>query len=255
MRELIYDNVRIQFLSEEVLRLEVRYGAYFTDRNTLWIRQGAFEKAGKRLPESQSRSRENQGRQQSLVVREEAAQEHSRPQRFLLGDLLLVLPNPKEGLRGLQIFREGKCVYQYERVKINGKLPAPAQTPWIYPLLDVPRILLPEKNCSTSEKKKYILQWDAEDLYLLVCKKDARKLREAYVCLTGRADMLREAVLEDQKIEPCLRQPLRLLKAASDGKSEAETPANGLYTEILKNPERYFSGQKKKNCPIWIIWK
>lgn len=30
MRELIYDNVRIQFLSEEVLRLEVRYGAYFT---------------------------------------------------------------------------------------------------------------------------------------------------------------------------------------------------------------------------------
>ena len=91
----------------------------------------------------------------SLVVREEATQEHSRPQRFLLGDLLLVLPNPKEGLRGLQIFREGKCVYQYERVKINGKLPAPAQTPWIYPLLDVPRILLPEKNCSTSEKKKY----------------------------------------------------------------------------------------------------
>ena len=141
----------------------------------------------------------------SLVVREEATQEHSRPQRFLLGDLLLVLPNPKEGLRGLQIFREGKCVYQYERVKINGKLPAPAQTPWIYPLLDVPRILLPEKNCSTSEKKKNILQWDAEDLYLLVCKKDARKLRETYVCLTGRADMLREAVLEDQKIEPCLK--------------------------------------------------
>ena len=70
MRELIYDNVRIQFLSEEVLRLEVRYGAYFTDRNTLWIPdRGAFEKAGKRLPESQSRSRENQGRQQSLVVR------------------------------------------------------------------------------------------------------------------------------------------------------------------------------------------
>ena len=60
MRELIYDNVRIQFLSEEVLRLEVRYGAYFTDRNTLWIPdRGAFEKAGKRLPESQSRSREN----------------------------------------------------------------------------------------------------------------------------------------------------------------------------------------------------
>ena len=189
MRELIYDNVRIQFLSEEVLRLEVRYGAYFTDRNTLWIPdRGAFEKAGKRLPESQSRYRENQGRQQSLVVREEAAQEHSRPQRFLL----------------------------------------------------------PEKNCSTSEKKKYILQWDAEDLYLLVCKKDARKLREAYVCLTGRADMLREAVLEDQKIEPCLKQPLRLLNAASDGKSEAETPANGLYTEILKNPERYFQDRKKE---------
>lgn len=200
MRELIYDNVRIQFLSEEVLRLEVRYGAYFTDRNTLWIPdRGAFEKAGKRLPESQSRSRENQGRQQSLVVREEATQEHSRPQRFLLGDLLLVLPNPKEGLRGLQIFREGKCVYQYERVKINGKLPAPAQTPWIYPLLDVPRILLPEKTAALLKRKKYPAMGCGGSLSSGV-QKDARKLRETYVCLTGRADMLREAVLEDQKL-------------------------------------------------------
>lgn len=52
--------------------------------------------------------------------------------------------------------------------------------------------------------------------------------------------------MEDQKIEPCLKQPLRLLKAASDGKSEAETPANGLYTEILENPERYFQDRKKE---------
>lgn len=155
MRELIYDNVRIQFLSEEVLRLEVRYGAYFTDRNTLWIPdRGAFEKAGKRLPESQSRSRENQGRQQSLVVREEATQEHSRPQRFLLGDLLLVLPNPKEGLRGLQIFREGKCVYQYERVKINGKLPVPAQTPWIYRCWTYQEFCCRKKNAALLKRKK-----------------------------------------------------------------------------------------------------
>lgn len=109
MRELIYDNVRIQFLSEEVLRLEVRYGAYFTDRNTLWIPdRGAFEKAGKRLPESQSRSRENQGRQQSLVVREEAAQEHSRPQRFLLPEKTAALLKRKNiscnGMRRIFIF-------------------------------------------------------------------------------------------------------------------------------------------------------
>lgn len=151
------------------------------------------------------------------MVREEASQEHSRPQRFLLGDLLLVLPNPKEGLSGLQIFREGKCVYQYERVKINGKLPAPAQTPWIYPLLDVPRILLPEKTAALLKRKKYPAMGCGGSLSSGV-QKDARKLRETYVCLTGRADMLREAVLEDQKIEPCLKQPLRLLKAASDGK-------------------------------------
>lgn len=173
MRELIYDNVRIQFLSEEVLRLEVRYGAYFTDRNTLWIPdRGAFEKAGKRLPESQSRSRENQGRQQSLVVREEAAQEHSRPQRFLLGDLLLVLPNPKEGLRGLQIFREGKCVYQYERVKINGKLPAPAQTPWFircwtyqgFCCRKKTAALLKRKNISCNGMRRIFIFWCAKKM-------------------------------------------------------------------------------------------
>ena len=186
MRELIYDNVRIQFLSEEVLRLEVRYGAYFTDRNTLWIPdRGAFEKAGKRLPESQSRSRENQGRQQSMVVREEAAQEHSRPQRFLLGDLLLVLPNPKEGLRGLQIFREGKCVYQYERVKINGKLPAPAQTPWIYPLLDVPRILLPEKigypSCVQMPMGLLVVAWQRTLPSIPCCSSTLPSIRAGYM--------------------------------------------------------------------------
>ena len=164
MRELIYDNVRIQFLSEEVLRLEVRYGAYFTDRNTLWIPdRGAFEKAGKRLPESQSRSRENQGRQQSLVVREEAAQEHSRPQRFLLGDLLLVLPNPKEGLRGLQIFREGKCVYQYERVKINGKL----IRCWTYQGFCCRKktaALLKRKNISCNGMRRIFIFWCAKKM-------------------------------------------------------------------------------------------
>ena len=167
MRELIYDNVRIQFLSEEVLRLEVRYGAYFTDRNTLWIPdRGAFEKAGKRLPESQSR-------QQSMVVREEAAQEHSRPQRFLLGDLLLVLPNPKEGLRGLQIFREGKCVYQYERVKINGKLPAPEHRLrgfircWTYQGFCCRKktaALLKRKNISCNGMQRIFIFWCAKKM-------------------------------------------------------------------------------------------
>ena len=38
MRELIYDNVRIRFLSEgRYFRLEVGHGGIFTDRNTLWI--------------------------------------------------------------------------------------------------------------------------------------------------------------------------------------------------------------------------
>ena len=41
MRELIYDNVRIQFLSEEVLRLEVRYGAFHGSEYALDSGQGS----------------------------------------------------------------------------------------------------------------------------------------------------------------------------------------------------------------------
>ncbi len=103
MRELIYDNVRIQFLSEEVLRLEVRYGAYFTDRNTLWIPdRGAFEKAGK---EAAGKSKQIPGKsgQAAKLGGKRRGNSGTQPSAaVLLGDLLLVLPNPKEGLRGFR---------------------------------------------------------------------------------------------------------------------------------------------------------
>lgn len=109
------------------------------------------------------------------------------------------------------------------------------------------------KNCSTSEKKNISCN-GMQRIFIFWCAKRCKKAQGS-VCLSDRKGRYAPGgCIGGSKIEPCLKQPLRLLKAASDGKSEAETPANGLHTEILKNPERYFQ-DRKKNCPIWIIWK
>ena len=133
------------------------------------------------------------------MVREEATQDTAVRSGFAGETVLLVLPpNPKEGLRGLQVFKRGQMRLSVRKSKINGKLPAPAQTPWIYPRLDVPRILLPEKTAALLKRKKYPAMGCGGSLSSGA--KDARKLQGS-VCLSDRKGRYaREAVLEDQKL-------------------------------------------------------
>lgn len=182
MRELVYENVRIQFLSEEVIRLEGRYGEYFTDQGAFWN------------PE--------------------------RSGQILLGELRLILPDPGEGLKGLRIYRDCECVYSYEKMEKSGKLPAPSQTPWIYALEDT----------------------DAKVVYFLICKKDARKLREEYVLLTGRPDMRREAVWGDWRMEDCLATP----SGARNSSVDAGTPDGRNNAGISENFAKALQDRKNE---------
>lgn len=173
MREIICGNVRIQFLNEELIRLEVKAGE-FCDRNTFFIPdRSAFG-----------------GEKSDLAV-------ETQERKFLHGDLKLILPDPAQGLEGLRIFCGGECVYEYEKIKNSGELPRPGETPYIFPLMDSPRILMPENEYGYGKKQteRYVIQKDAVDLYLLVCKRDHRRLRQLYVQLTGRPELVRLSAL------------------------------------------------------------
>ena len=88
-------------------------------------------------------------------------------------------------LNTLQVKKNGVVVYKYREIKNSGELPLPNKTPEIFPLMDSPRLLIPESGY-VKGNEGFVLEKDVKDLYLLVCEKDYLKLRRQFISLTGK---------------------------------------------------------------------
>ena len=93
--------------------------------------------------------------------------------------------NEEDPLNTLVVSKNGKQVYKYHEIKNSGELPLPNKTPEIFPLMDSPRLLIPEDGY-VPENEGFILEKDVKDLYLLLCEKDHLKLRQQFISLTGK---------------------------------------------------------------------
>ena len=89
-----------------------------------------------------------------------------------------------EPLSTLEVSKNGKIVYKYHEISNSGELPLPNKTPEIFPLMDSPRLLIPDDGY-VGNNEGYVLQKDVKDLFLLLCEKDHLKLREQFISLTG----------------------------------------------------------------------
>lgn len=174
MRELICGSVRIQFLTEELIRLEEILEGEFCDRSTFFI------------PDRNALCRQAR----SCEAKQEG-------KSIWYGELELILPEPEKGLEGLKVCRDGECVYTYEKIPNTGELPFPGETPYLFPLMDTPRILMPENGYGYGKEQTqpHVIQEKAVDLYLLICRGDHRRLRQLYVELTGRPELVRLSTL------------------------------------------------------------
>ena len=88
-------------------------------------------------------------------------------------------------LNTLQVKKNGVVVYKYREIKNSGELPLPNKTPEIFPLMDSPRLLIPESGY-VKGNEGFVLEKGVKDLYLLVCEKDYLKLRRQFISLTGK---------------------------------------------------------------------
>ena len=88
-------------------------------------------------------------------------------------------------LNTLTVTKNGAVVYKYKEIKNSGELPLPNKTPEIFPLMDSPRLLIPESGY-VKDNEGFILEKDVKDLYLLLCEKDYLKLRRQFISLTGK---------------------------------------------------------------------
>lgn len=170
MKQIISGNVRVQLLSENVVRLEVKKDGKFFDEHSLII------------PD-----REQYADSSVSYTREEDA--------ICFGGYRLYVSQNAKSLAGVKLEKNGKRVYTYKKTVNTGELPPLNKTPEVFAVSDNPRITVPEGGYSADRKGEYVFEDGAEDVYLLLCRKDAKKLRKLYVELTGRCELVRLSTL------------------------------------------------------------
>ena len=170
MEQIIINNVRVQLLNADVVRLEYAANGKFCDENTFFIPDRA----------QYISTKISFTRKENLIC---------------FGDYELNIPEAKKGLSGISLEKHGKRVYAYKKLKNSGELPELSKTPEVFALSDTPRIIVPEGGYSASRSGEYELTENVQDIYLLLCQKDAKKLRKLYVELTGRSELVRLSTL------------------------------------------------------------
>lgn len=170
MEKIILGNLRVELLSRDILRLERKKEGTFCGEDTFLI-PGKHRYDKTSLPFTQEGN-------------------HIR-----FGDYELTLPAGGNSLDGVTLKKGGETVYVYSPLLNSGELPALDKTPEVFPISDTPRILLPEGGYSASRSGEYRVTEDVEDIYLLLCGKNGRKLRKLYVELTGRSQLVRLSTL------------------------------------------------------------
>ena len=162
-KQYIYQNVRISILKDNIIRFEYVPTGNFTNEETLFVGEKKEELFALDIEESDVVSF-----------------------NYLNLSVTFQKDNP---LRTLKIYKEDKLVYRYKPMSNSGELPLPSKTPYIFPVMDTPRLILPREGYTA--ESVYVYEKDTRDLFLLVCQNDYKLLRKQFISLTGTNDMPR----------------------------------------------------------------
>ena len=172
---IICGNIRVQLLSADVIRIEYSEKQDFCDGDTFLI----------------------PGRSQMKGFDRYRTEETEAGVEIFFDGLKLEVSGRAASLDGVRLSdRAGEILYRGERGRNSGELPPLGDTPRVFALYDTPRILAPEGGYAWRgdvPDDGYEIEEDAQDVYLLLCREDARKLRRLYVELTGRNELVRLA--------------------------------------------------------------
>ncbi len=163
--------MRVQVLSRDIVRIEYDDQCTFEDSPTFLVPNRNFDDA-------------------------EAATVEESPTEYVVSvsGIRVVLNRNAAGLEGIRVYDGDQLKYRFRHLRNTGELPSIGKTPFVFPLLDAPRIVCPSEGYSAESARNghaYTINESAKDLYLLLCRNDARKLRSLYVQLTGRNEMVR----------------------------------------------------------------
>ena len=173
MEQIISGNVRVQFLSENIIRIEYGKKGKFCNDNTFFIP-----------------NKSNYDNKVTYALKNGA---------IVFGEYELYVPENAKSLAGVCLYKNGNKVYTYKKLANSGELPSLNKTPEVFAISDTPRIIIPEGGYSVDRKGEYKIEENVQDVYLLLCKKDAKFLRKLYVELTGKPELVREILHEGNR--------------------------------------------------------
>ncbi len=166
MEQIVLGNIRVQLLNADTVRIEYAKNGVFFDADTFFIPDKTQYK--------------------------NTAVGHTCEENVIcFGDYELYIPDNASGLTGVRLDKNGKKVYSYKKLANSGELPPLDKTPEVFAVSDTPRITVPAGGYSATGNGEYTVEENVQDIYLLLCGKDAKKLRKLYVELTGRNEMVR----------------------------------------------------------------
>ena len=225
MEQFIFGKVRVQILSDGVVRLECARKGKFCDKNTFLISErqkfsGAASKA--RVYGS------------SVVF----------------GDYVINVAS-ESGLSGLTVTKNGSAVYKYKKMQSSGDLPAVDKTPEIFAFADNPRAFVPEGGYSYRGKLKnsgFSFEENTVDIYLLFCGGNAEKLRSLYISLTGRGGLIPLSALGLGAVVNCGLDE-KTVKSVAEGFKAAELPLDVLAIGESENTSENISAPRFQEAP------
>ncbi len=247
MNEFIYGNVRVQILSDKIIRVEEKNNASFLDNNTFFI------------PDRETVKEE--------VTVKESVKNGFHVLSFLKYKIYIPVKNPR--LSSISLKKNNKTIYHCRLIRNSGELPKINMTPIVFPIMDNPRIQIPEEGYhvdSEEEECRYIIEKEAKDLYLILCERNPYLLRKVYVSLTGKAPLQRlsclgswnskyyaytqeEAlqVIQDYKSHDV---PLDNLVIDTDWRKRSEGTGYDINTELFPDMKKFFSDAHRENVSI-----
>ncbi len=176
-QSVVVGNVRVQLLSDSLVRLEVKGPEGFEDRNT-------FHVVNRDWPGTTFSAQTNAG---TVEIQTKRYTVHVPLNATTLDGVILTAPDDPNHYRTGEIYRyDGK-------LENNRWLPAPSDHPRAWWFADTPRIvppdlgLVPPPNPATSGG--WDLRNDAPDVYVFVPHGDYKQLRSDFLKLTGPSEM------------------------------------------------------------------
>ncbi len=171
MTEFVFNQIRVQIISKDIVRVEQSKKCVFCDENTYFI----------------------PGKPVSREVNATAFVDDCGNHVVNFDDIAITIPANGDSMRGVTLSIGGNVEYKYKRAVNSGELPALEKTPKVYAVYDNPRVLMPNKGYCVGAK--YTVRENVDDVYLLICRNNHKMLRQLYVDLTGRTEMVRLSTL------------------------------------------------------------